>query len=142
MAMHRIEGWEKRLAESMAQVMSWRYELGRHDCIAMACSAIEALTGEKLFARYFGKYSCEQGAAIQLARAADFERPYLTNAVSNILRLPTENIKLAQRGDIVEWRIEEEPHIGVALHTEAIGFGKNGAYCVPMNQCIHCWKVG
>lgn len=142
MPFQRTEGWEGRFAAAVSEVQGWGYQLGTHDCITLACYFVKALTGEDLWQRWAGKYDCLRGAMVHIVRAADFTEPYLTNAVTNVLGVEPSGIREARRGDIVEWRTEQEPHIGIALHAEAMGFGPQGVYFVPMKLCAHCWRVG
>lgn len=141
-AMTRTEGWESRLAAAVNTVRGWPYVLGQTDCIAMACLFIREMTGVDYWPRWAGQYRDMGGALKHIIRMADHEQPYLTHAVSNVFGFDPVPALLAQRGDVVEWDEADGPHLGVLLHTEAIGFGPNGVYFVPASQCLHAWKVG
>lgn len=140
--MARTEGWESRLAATVNTVRGWSYTFGKTDCGAMVCLFIRELTGQDYWPRWAGKYRDASGAQKQIMRLADHEQPYLTMAISNVLGAMPVPVAQAQRGDVVEWDEPDGPHMGVLLHTEAIGFGPDGVYFVPADQCLHAWKVG
>lgn len=140
--MTRLEGWEARIADTLQTVRGWDYAIGRQDCIAMVCLFVKAVTGADLWPRWAGQYEGLRGALVWIQREADFEQPYLTNAVSRVLGREPIPAKQLQRGDVVEWNEPDGPHLGVVLHAEAVGFGPNGVYFVPVAQCAHGWRVG
>ena len=140
--MTKQPGWEKQIPLTLEQVRGWSYQLGVTDCIAMVCAFIKATTGQDYWPRWSGHYTTLHGAMAHIMRVADHEQPYLTCAVTNVLGLQPQPIEQAQRGDVVEWDEADGPHLGVLLHTEAVGFGPNGVYFVPAADCLHCWKVG
>lgn len=140
--MTRLDGWEQRFLSALDEVRRWDYKLGETDCAAMVCLFIRALTGEDFWPRLKGRYDCESGAALVLASEAYATRPYLLNAVSNILGGAPSGIREAQRGDPVVWRVDGELHLGVLLHTQILGFGPDGIFYVPVSEGECCWRIG
>lgn len=138
----RTEGWEARLLAALAEISQWRYQVGVHDCVAMVCRVIEALTGASPWPRWAGQYTDPCGARKAIRREAGFKKPYLANAVTNVLQVEPLPPLQARRGDVVELDDAGEPHIGVALHTEAVSFGPNGIFYWPLAKCNRCWRVG
>ena len=140
--MTRIEGWEQRLQTVLVDTRVRTYRQGQADCIRLVCECVEAITGQSLWPRWSGKYDDRRGALVLIAKTADYEKPYLTRAVSNVLRVEPCAVALLQRGDVVEWNETDGPHLGVVTGTEAAGFGPDGLYFVPVRSCAHGWRVG
>jgi len=138
----RTDGWEGRIAVALRAVRGWTYVRGQTDCITMVCLFIREMTGVDLWPRWAGQYKGLRGALVHLARMADYEQPYLTRAVSNVLGVEPAPAMQARRGDVVEFQASDGPHVGIALHTEAVGFGVDGVYFVPIKHCDHCWSIG
>lgn len=140
--MTRLPGWERRLPETLQAVRGWQYALGERDCMAMVCLFVRAITGVDLWPRWAGRYDCLRGALAHIAREADFQQPHLQHAVSRVLGCAPSPAKQLQRGDIAEWFERDGPHLGVVVGADAVGFGPEGVYFVPVAQCAHGWRIG
>lgn len=140
--MERLEGWEQRLNQALLDARGWSYVQGQCDCITVVCRCIEALTLVDLWPRWAGRYSDQRGAVVAIAKTADYEQPYLTRAVSKTLGVEPVPVAQLGRGDVIEWHLDDGPHLGVVLHTEAMGFGPDGVYFLPVREGAHGWRVG
>lgn len=114
------------------------YELGEHDCLRVACRAVEALTGEDLWPRFSG-YRTRREALVKIARVA----PSLGEAVTATLGLEPVAPRLARRGDIVLYR-DVEDHLGVCLGEHVAVLGPDGLAMVGLldERLLHCWRIG
>ena len=92
----RLPDWEPRLSAWIAANRSREFVWGEWDCILMACSAVEAQTGDDPAAEYRGRYSDARGAAKALR---DLGKGTLLRTVDAVFeRRP---VGRARRGDLV-----------------------------------------
>lgn len=91
--MQRLNGWENNLNAVIKKHMALPSEYGVSDCYLIADDAVEAVTGERMFADI--QYSNEIGAAKELRR-------YGFETVADAFAFKFEEIapSLAHRGDI------------------------------------------
>jgi hypothetical protein len=66
--MRRLLGWEDRLRAHFVSVAEKPFEWGTSDCLCFAGGALEAVTGEDLWAEFRGKYLDRMGMARLLRR--------------------------------------------------------------------------
>lgn len=136
----RIEGWERRLDAVIEAARAQPYQLGQHDCFTVACAAVQALTlGGDLFARWRGTYSTKDEAHAKiLEHAATF-----TEFFSNVFGVLPSGVKLARRGDIVEYfdGLLIEKHLGVCLGERTALLGERGLIFLPTLECNLCWRI-
>src|SRR3990167_4359066 len=106
----RLDGWESRLMAAVESAMHTPYKLGENDCLRLACSSVEALTGVDYWPRFVG-YKTKRQALIKIAKIATS----LGEAVTATLGVQPSPARMAQRGDIVLFRDSfDEDHLGVA----------------------------
>lgn len=92
----RLPDWEARLSEWIVANRSREFAWGEWDCILMACSAVEALTGEDPAAEYRGRYSDAHGAAKALRKLG--KGTLLKTIDAEFERRP---VGMARRGDLI-----------------------------------------
>lgn len=70
----RQQGWEKRFAEVIEAARAQPFEWGVSDCWRLACSSVEALTGEDRWPMFAGQYYTK-GEALRIIalHACSFE---------------------------------------------------------------------
>ena len=101
MSLKRIEGWEGRLADFVAQACSQTFVWGAFDCCLMPCDGVREITGSDPAASLRGLYKTERGALRALRR---FSGAGLTEAAEKIaadLGAPEVGLGFAGRGDVV-----------------------------------------
>lgn len=137
----RLPGWERRLNDILNDARTQPYELGRHDCFRVACSVLEALTGEDRWSEFSGRYKNKREAVKLIAE-------YGSNFVSAFewfFRSSSVSVKEARRGDIVAIRTEDgEHHLGVVTldGANAALFGESGLVYLPVMSCLCAWRIG
>ena len=136
--MKRRQGWEGRLAAVIEAARSKPYVLGSHDCLRVACQAVEALTGADRWAEFEG-YKTKREA---LATIAQFG-PDFTAAIDWFFAAPSVDVRLARRGDIclVETPDGEE-HLGVCLGRDTALLAPEGLIYFQTLLCKRAWRVG
>lgn len=134
----RLEGWEGRLASALAAAEACPYVLGSHDCLRVACAAVEALTGRDFWPQFSG-YRSKRQALTVIAR---FGRT-LGDAVGNVLDLRASPPLMARRGDIVLYR-DREHHLGVCTGPRVVVTHEAGLLHIPLDHAgvLNCWRVG
>lgn len=136
----RLEGWETRLNAVIESARNVPYQLGSHDCLRVACAAVEALIGVDHWPKFAGRYRSRREAMLVIGQ---YGRS-LGAAVIRILDAPAESMRLARRGDIALYRDEEGEHLGVCVGRSVAVLGPDGLVFVPLLdaglQC--CWRVG
>lgn len=134
----RRQGWESRLADVIARGRTERYELGVSDCFSMACAAVQALTGVDLWAEWAGRYRTRREA---LRLLHEYAGAGFTEAFSKLFGSTPTDVRLARRGDIVEY-IDAEPHLGVCLGSAVAVREASELVYAPLLMCRHAWRIG
>lgn len=134
----RLEGWEGRLAVALADAEVCPYVLGTHDCLRVACAAVEALTGRDFWPQFAGYHTKRQALAV----IARFGRT-LGDAVGNVLGVPSSTPLEARRGDLVLYH-DREHHLGVCTGPRVVVTHEAGLLHIPLDNAgvLNCWRVG
>lgn len=134
----RLEGWEARLDALVDDVRDRQYVLGAHDCLRVACRAVEALTGRDLWPSLAGYHTRREALAV----IGRYGRT-LADAVDCVLGVSRDAPLMARRGDVVLYA-DREPHLGVCLGPYAVVTVEAGLQSVRLNHpgVICCWRVG
>lgn len=135
----RREGWELRLDAVISRARGLPYVIGEHDCFRVACGAVEALTEIDLWSPWAGSYATRLQA---LRRIHAYCGGGFTQAFSKLSATSPADIKLARRGDIVEYVEQREPHLGVCIGAEIALLAENGLRFYPLRLGRHCWRIG
>ena len=145
MRIERLPDWETRLSRFIADHRDHPHEWGEWDCILMASSAIEAMTGTDPAAEYRGRYNDERGAAQALR---DIGEGTLVKTID--AQLERAPVSMARRGDLVEVK----GSIGVCIGGVAVFVGeerfaenagiapRQGLVTIPRTEWVRAWKVG
>ena len=91
----RLNTWPKLLSEYMQGRQNMPFAWGSNDCMAFVAYAVEALTGEQLFAEY-GGYTDEAEANAMLEANGGIE-----GILTVVLGQPSTRGMMAKRGDVV-----------------------------------------
>lgn len=126
----RLEGWEERLAAVIEEYRSRPYELGRSDCLSLACAAYAALRGVDYWPRFAGTYSTQREA---VARIREIGRN-LDDAVIRTAQLDRIPISHASRGDLVLYRDGAGAHLTVCIGASVAAFGPEGLVFLPTDH--------
>lgn len=108
--MTRYPDWERRLSEFLQTNSERPFVWGQWDCILMAASCVNAMTGVDVAARYRGQYSNQTGAREMLRELGEGTLLRTVNAV-----FQPKKVSRVQRGDLV-WR---DGAVGVSLGADA-----------------------
>lgn len=140
MPLQRMEGWESRLAAVMQSARSQTYALGEWDCFALACAAVNALTGVDFWPAWRGRYHTPREA---LRLLAEFGGGF-TGSFTRLFGVAPGSIKLARRGDIAEIRDSVgQSHLGVVLGSEVVVAMQDvQLQYAPRSLCRHAWSIG
>ena len=138
--MMRLPGWEMRLTTVLEFARTQPYELGRHDCLRVACAAVLALTGTDYWPRFRG-YRTRRQALATIARIGGS----LGEAVAITLGVPPSPTLSALRGDLALFRDGwGEDHLGVVVGRYVQLTLPAGAGSVPLDHpgLVCAWRVG
>lgn len=140
----RLEGWEMRLNQVIEAARVKDYELGKHDCVRLACATAEALTGLDLWAPIAGRYASRREAhRLVVEYGGSF-----TGAFSRLFDIEPCALARARRGDVAEYRgpagdgLQVEPHLVIVLGARCAGLGEHGLYFIRRELCAHAWRIG
>lgn len=149
-ALKRFEDWPTRLDAFIASRMKSPFVWGEQDCCMFAGSAVNAMTGVDLCARFREKYSTASGAAKILWDTETHSIRVLMQFTAELWRLPEIPVSFAQRGDLVlieqkrngnQARMEHGMGIVSLDGTEAWAAGAEGIVTVPVLRCQLAWKI-
>lgn len=136
----RRTDWPERLTAVMEAARRQPYVLGTHDCLHLACAAVEALTGTDFWPRFAG-YKTKRQALVTIARVA----PSLAEAVAVTLGVEPSPVLSAWRGDIVLFRDDQgEDHLGVCVGRMVIVTAPEGTLSMSIDHpgLIAAWRIG
>lgn len=136
----RRNDWPERLTVVMEAARRQPYVLGTHDCLRLACAAVEAQTGADFWPRFAG-YKTKRQALVTIARVA----PSLAEAVTATLGVEPSPVLSAWRGDIVLFRDEQgEDHLGVCMGRLVIVTAPEGTLSMAIDHpgLIAAWRIG
>jgi hypothetical protein len=136
----RLPGWEERLAAVFESARDTPYDLGRHDCLRVACQAFEALTGRDYWAEFAGRYSSKiEALRVIRSLGQDFAA-----AITAVTGLPTASPLMARRGDPVLYRDPGgEDHLGVCNGAHVGVLGRDGLQWLALDDpgLLMAWRV-
>jgi hypothetical protein len=139
LTLRRID-WPERLVAVMEAARKQPYVLGTHDCLRLACAAVEALTGTDYWPRFEG-YKTKRQALVTIARIA----PSLSEAVTATLGVPPSPVLSAWRGDICLFRDDQgEDHLGVCMGRLVIVTAPEGTLSMALDHpgLLVSWRIG
>jgi hypothetical protein len=126
----RIEGWDKLLADYLAQDVA--FEWGKNDCALWVAKWVHIATGQDYFDAWLGKYKTESGAARLM-----FQRGFKTVADicdAHLLRTP---VPLACRGDI----LLQNGNLGICDGANGFFISDEQKVVLKTLQSSIAWKV-
>ena len=138
--LQRRNDWPERLVAVVEAIRHQPYLLGEHDCLRLACAAVEAMTGTDFWPRFAG-YKTKRQALVTIARIA----PSLGEAVTKTLGVEPSPVRSAWRGDLVLYRDERgEDHLGVCMGRLVILRAPEGTLSMSIDHpgLMTAWRVG
>jgi hypothetical protein len=138
--MNRLPGWEDRLDAVLVAAANKPYRLGSHDCLRLACRAVEALTGQDYWRDFSGRYCSQKGALRRIRMYGNT----LTDAVTAVLGINPMEPMMARRGDLLTYRDEKGEHLGVCAGATVALMAEGGVTFVALDdsRLLHCWRIG
>lgn len=136
----RRPDWPQRLVAVIDAARREPYVLGEHDCLRLACAAVEALTGVDFWPRFAG-YKTKRQALVTIARIA----PSLAEAVTATLGVSPSPVLSAWRGDICLFRdAQGEDHLGVCMGRLVVVTAPEGTLTMSLDHpgLLASWRVG
>lgn len=123
--------------EIIADAQSKPYKLGEHDCLRVACAVVQSRTSIDYWPRFAG-YKTKRQALARIARIASS----LREAITATLGVPEIVPLLAQRGDLVLFKDDEE-HIGVCCGRRVAVLGETGLVYISItsSKLTAAWRV-
>lgn len=138
--MIRLPGWEDRLAAVFERARDLPYVLGQHDCLRVACEAVEALIGVDLWNSFAGRYATKREAFAVIRSVA----PDLGRAVTAITGVDPVLPLHARRGDVLLYHDEAGDHLAVCNGATAAVLGTDGLLWLPLDHegLRAAWMIG
>ena len=136
----RRTDWPERLVEVIEAARDKPYVLGEHDCLRLACAAVEAMTGTDFWPRFAG-YKTKRQALVTIARIA----PSLGEAVTATLGRAPGPALSAWRGDLVLYRdAQGDDHLGISAGRDVILLAPEGTLALSLGDAgvICSWRIG
>lgn len=136
----RKEDWPKRLDWVISSARAKKFSWGRHDCALFASECIKAMTGIDFSRGLRGKYRSAKGAEKALMdRGIESLEEFINICLGPCL----ENIKKAQRGDVVLVETPDGSAAGIVdlSGRKAAVAGKKGLVFIPQADWIRGWRV-
>lgn len=133
----RHADWPERLAAAIESARHEPYVLGQHDCLRLTCRCIEVMTGINFWPVFAG-YKTKAQALRIIAKIA----PSLGDAVTAVLGVQPQPVRLSQRGDVLLYQDEEGHHLGVCCGANMVLLAKQGLVFLPLSKALSSWRVG
>ena len=138
--MTRRNDWPERLTAVIEAARQQPYVLGRHDCLRVACAAVDALTEVDHWPKFKG-YKTKRQALARIARIA----PSLGEAVTATLAVSPAPTFSALRGDLLLYRDESgEDHLGVCVGRYVVLTAPEGSLLLGLDHpsLLCSWRIG
>ena len=138
--LRRRTDWPERLATVIESARQQTYVLGRHDCLRVACAAVDALTGVDHWPKFVG-YKTKRQALARIARIA----PSLGEAVTATLAVSPAPTFSAMRGDLLLFRDDQgEDHLGVCVGRQVVLTAPEGTLLMGLDHpgLLCSWRIG
>jgi hypothetical protein len=132
--------WPERLIAVMEAARLQPYVLGTHDCLRLACAAVEATTDTDFWPRFKG-YKTKRQALVTIAKIA----PSLAEAVTVTIGVSPSPTLSAQRGDLTLFRdAQGEDHLGVCMGRRVLVTAPEGTLSMALDHpgLLASWRVG
>ncbi len=148
MSLKRIEGWEGRLADFVAQATPRPFQWGTWDCCLMPCDAAMLVAGVDPAAPFRGKYSTELGARRALKRFAGGGLAATLDKIFRDLGAPEVPVSFARRGDL---GIITDPEVltggldammALCLGRDVGVMTEEGLRFLPLSRVARAWAIG
>jgi hypothetical protein len=136
----RLEGWELRLADVIADAQDRPYVLGEWDCVRFSAACIEAMTGVDFWPA-LGGYKTKREALRIISRLGGDLRGAAA-AVTGAEECP---VSLAHRGDLMLYRDSTgEDHLAICTGARAAVLAPDGLWQIPiLDPGLLCaWRIG
>jgi hypothetical protein len=136
--MRRYPDWPERLAAFIETRRAEPFAWGSNDCGLFAADAVRAIYGIDLAHDLRGAYHSEEGAKQAVGGALE---PYAERICA---AFGFEEIRplFAQRGDVVLWRTEQGPTLGIiGLNGPALFLTPTRLIEVPVRALDRAWRV-
>lgn len=138
--MARRNDWPERLTAVIESARKQPYVLGQHDCLRVACAAVEALTEVDYWPRFKG-YKTKRQALARIAKIA----PSLAEAVTATLAVSPAPTFSALRGDLLLFRDDQgEDHLGVCIGRQVVLTAPEGTLLMALDHpgLLCSWRIG
>lgn len=131
----RIEGWEGRLAQYIADAKEIPFSWEAHNCAFWAAYWVKDCTGQDFVSDWIGQFASEEEAHTLMQ-----SRGYSQVADIADAHLEIKPVMLAQRGDLVMHPITG----GLGICSGRLSYfpGPEGLLETLTSECPRAWKVG
>jgi hypothetical protein len=133
--LRRFPDWPKRLAEAVEAARARPFAWGSHDCLLFAADVVRAMTGKDLAAHGRGQYDSDV-SALRLIHNYGGMVPLVSKSLGD----PVPVLR-AHRGDVVMYRSELGPSLGVCLGAQCAFTGPTGLVFKQRKECELAWRV-
>jgi len=130
----RKETWSVDLFDFIKSRKNTPFKWGSHDCTLFAADCVKVMT-DRDPAKGYRNYRSKNGAALIVGKQGGL-RNFVTFIMGSEI-LPT----MAQRGDIVLLKQNDDLAIGICLGNVISATSKLGLVSVPMSEAITAWRV-
>lgn len=134
----RIEGWETRLSDYIAECRNKEFQYGVFDCVIFASDAVNLMTGIDPIYEGRGQYTDLRGGLELLKKYRDSQADIMDFYFRRL-----DNKGRAKRGDIALKVIDGMPAFGIVWQGAKVLFlfeGK-GLFSYDKNDCLIIWSV-
>jgi hypothetical protein len=133
--LRRFPDWPKRLHEAVEAARARPFQWGSHDCLLFAADVVRSMTGKDLAAHGRGQYDSDV-SALRLIHNYGGMVPLVSKALGD----PVPVLR-AHRGDVVMYRSELGPSLGVCLGAQCAFTGPTGLVFKQRKECELAWRV-
>lgn len=140
--MRRIDDWPTRLAQFIDSRAEVPFAWGTNDCGLFACDAVLEIAGIDMAADMRGAYDSEEGAYDQMEVLCGGDLEAYAVQIAADHELAEINPLKAQRGDVVLWRTELGPTLGIiGLDGQGLFVTPKGLLSVPLRSLDRAWRI-
>jgi len=133
--LRRFPDWPQKLHEAVEAARARPFDWSKHDCALFAADVVLAITGKDFAAHDRGNYDSDV-AALRLIHSRGGMVPMITAMLGEPV-----SVLRARRGDVVMYRSELGPSLGICLDSKCAFTGPTGLVFKPRKECELAWHV-
>lgn len=136
----RKSDWPTQLTNYIESKKEVKFRWGKHDCAMFAFGAIDAMTETRFIEHLSKRWHSKKSADAFIKKVKGVE--HLLARIAKVYKWKRQAANVAQRGDMMVYRINGEITLAVCVGASSVAPGKKkGVTLIPAVQAIYSYKV-